>query len=125
MIEISVFWFVILILSCLWLGRALVLAILAYVDWIDKDAAPVLEFFRHWWETRGLASSDLSRLVTTVSLWVIYPVFLSFAWIGCLVDSHRAKKKLREEKTASTDFGDNTVVDTNCVLEKARKAGRI
>jgi hypothetical protein len=102
MIEIPVFWFVVLILACLWLGGALVLAILAYIEWTDKDAVSVLEIFRCWWETQGLGISTLERLASLVFSWVFYPAFLFLAWVGCLIDSRRARKSDRNKTGMSS-----------------------
>jgi hypothetical protein len=121
MIEISVFWFVVLTLGCLWLGGAMVFAILGYVN---PTIIPDALCPPSWKDCSGIRGSSLLYLFwffCFVFAWVCYPVYILYDFLECLIDSHEAKKELRENKTASTGFMGNTLVDTKSVLEKARE----
>lgn len=101
MIEIPTFWFVTLILACLWLGGALALAALAYIGWVRTDAPlEVLESLRAWWEVDGLGSSKLTRFAITVFMWIFYPLLLILAWVGTVFDSAEENKKIAAARAA-------------------------
>lgn len=85
-IEISIFSFVMLTIGCLWLGGALVLGILAYLEYNEANpdnqiVSDILAILRYAWEIKGLGASRATKFSLTVVFWILYPILLAlFMW---------------------------------------------